>query len=566
MKDETVKSTKITASRPKNVNKTSKIQAETSKKMENEEEKLTKRDPTRKYVNSLARKNQEEKKMQEKAKLSVKRTIDKEKSQKLVNKVSKTQPTTTKKMVAKTDKKVVNRPVTPPSSRVTKTQFFPSKTMYSNALKVDDGTKSSKLKSTSKTPVVKKVEENDTSEASSMSERPKTATLKKGSIVNKNIVGPEAAQSMVKDTEYEDDFDSYESDFEHYSSSDSFSQISTGTTSSDTQSATPIKRVSSAGTDEEKKLDSGNYELPEPRHRQILDNIKESIEKENANLLVEQNKVNLGSLSDEGFEEGKSLQFINFLGAQQKYKRKKSLEVRKKRGEEILSMIHLDHYNFTLFELPPVPYETFIQNFGKKNTIQVSSQTRDDDINEEIQTDPITYTHKWTQFPPILKISQTESENFWEIYRSNYLGVGKDENKAVKTNKLENTKEAHLEEFLSNAGNLILELQTEALVQETIETTTNNLPFSKGHILFNTQNQKLLENYRLNNVCFCTKNKILSVHDGTGTDEIKTNIICLWSLSKTDEPEMYFKIYGKVCCISYSEDCTKVFFCGLEDG
>ncbi|RZC34717.1 hypothetical protein BDFB_005703, partial [Asbolus verrucosus] len=203
-----------------------------------------------------------------------------------------------------------------------------------------------------------------------MSERPRTATLRKGSIVNNNIVGPDVPKPKLPITikkpvdetpdEYEDDFDSYESDFEEYNSSDSVTNISSDTLSGETSDSELLeqpsasKRVSSAGTDDEKKLDSGNYELPDSRHRQILDNIKESIEKENANLNQDQNnRSNLGSLSDEGFEDAKSLQFINFLGAQKKCQHRKSLELKRKRGEEILSMIRLDHYSFTLFDLAP---------------------------------------------------------------------------------------------------------------------------------------------------------------------------------------------------------------------
>ncbi|XP_015838601.2 cytoplasmic dynein 2 intermediate chain 1 [Tribolium castaneum] len=449
-------------------------------------------------------------------------------------KTKRIKPTPTKKTTSS-----MRAPATPPSSRVTKSQFFPSKKMYSNALK--------------------KVPNDVSPETSSMSERPRTATLRKGSIVNKNIVGPDAPKIKLEEpsVEYEDDFDSYESDFEEYDSTDS--NLSTSTTSESTESVgqtSGTKRVNSAGTDDEKKLDSGNYELPEPRHRQILDNIKESIEKENANFAN-----NLGSLSDEGFEDGKSLQFINFLGAQRKYQHRKSVELRRKRGEEILSMIRLDHYSFTLFELSPVPYDIFIKYYGKSNTIQASVQTGDH-TDEETQTDQITHQNKWTQFPPCFTKIEDE-EPFWERYKCDYLGVGGDD---LTTQKLQNCyNETSLETFLLRAGGLILNLQMEANMRTNVETNKNNIPFSKGQITCDTTKLDFLKNRPLNDVCFCANNstKILTVH---GPQHSSNSFVCLWNISDVSKPETVLVAFGHVLCCTCCFECPNLILGGLKDG
>ncbi|XP_044257863.1 cytoplasmic dynein 2 intermediate chain 1 [Tribolium madens] len=463
-----------------------------------------------------------------------------------INQTKRVKPTPAKKTTSST-----RAPATPPSSRVTKTQFFPSKKMYSNALKSE------------KIPAKTKVINNDVSpETSSMSERPRTATLRKGSIVNNNIVGPDAPKSKVEapPVEYEDDFDSYESDFEEYNSTDSTSNLSTSSTSESTESVGPTsatKRVSSAGTDDEKKLDSGNYELPESRHRQILDNIKESIEKENSNL-----GSNLGSLSDEGFEDGKSLQFINFLGAQRKYQHRKSVELRRKRGEEILSMIRLDHYSFTLFELPPVPYDIFIKYYGKSNSVQASVQTGDQ-TDEEIQTDEISYKNKWTQFPPCFTKIE-DKEHFWELYKCDYLGVGGD---IINTQRIENShNENSLETFLLRAGNLILNLQMEANMKTNIETNKNNIPFSKGQITCDTKKLDFLKERPLNDVCFCANNskKILTVH-GPRQDS-SNSFVCLWNISNISKPETMLMAFGHVLCCTCCFECPNLVLGGLNDG
>lgn len=122
--------------------------------------------------------------------------------------------------------------------------------------------------------------------------------------------------------------------------------------------------------------------------------------------------------ADEGYEEGKMddntkfstpvthLNFINFANARKRKQGKKvgyrvpfcllrynplfkiisvllfsfiksltfheqATATAKKRGEELLDMIQLDTVNFTLFELPPVPYEVYMKIYGCSNTLQV---------------------------------------------------------------------------------------------------------------------------------------------------------------------------------------------------
>ena len=63
-------------------------------------------------------------------------------------------------------------------------------------------------------------------------------------------------------------------------------------------------------------------------------------------------------------------------------------------------MIRLDVVAFDLMELPPVRYEAFMKTFGGTNMMQAISQTGEDNLQEEVQTDPIEKLDKWTQKPP----------------------------------------------------------------------------------------------------------------------------------------------------------------------
>ena len=63
-------------------------------------------------------------------------------------------------------------------------------------------------------------------------------------------------------------------------------------------------------------------------------------------------------------------------------------------------MIRLDVVAFDLMELPPVRYEAFMKTFGATNTMQAAAQTGEDNLQEEVQTDPVEKIDKWTQKPP----------------------------------------------------------------------------------------------------------------------------------------------------------------------
>lgn len=543
-------------------------------------------------------------------------------------------------------------PVTPPSNRVTKTQYFPSKSLYANALKVDESINKntsegssreikekvfrknietkilsnrdknkdtiklvphqkirSKPKKTEDKIVDKSIADltkqiRDTSpDSSSLSERPRTATLRKGSIVNANIVGPDVPKQLVPKTniqevlkikspspksersdedKYEDDFESYESDFEEYFSSSSTnlddvsgeetSSISSSSSSANINPQTDLKstqnRTSSAGTDDERKMDSGHFDMPEFKHKQVLDNIKESIEKENANLkLHEVQRNNPASLSDEGFEDQKSLQFINFLDAKKKYEHRKSMEIKRKRGEEILNMIRLDTCNFTLFDLAPVTYEVFIKNYGRNNTIQTGVQTGEDNIDEDVQTEETTNASKWTQFPVCFSKIHADNPNYWQIYKSDYFGVGGDEIANNVNDKSFN--ENNLIKFLLSAGNLILKIQSECNLgnNEVVQKNTRDIPFGDGYVSFNTT-KGILKDCAVKCFSFCTDgNKVLTVHSPTkqNTGGYRS-VLCVWTVTNSEEPDVFFISYGDISCCSFGLDYLDFIYAGLNDG
>lgn len=510
-------------------------------------------------------------------------------------------------------------PVTPPSTRVTKSKFFPTKNVYANALQqskteailkapqtkpdlkksevkdskqrvTKDRHKSTSIKQTLVTPspAVEKVKS-----SSVKIERPQTATIKKSSVVNQSYANDKVKPNVhsneetepLEEPDYEDDFDSYESDFEEYVSSDTtdiqddsktslITDSSSSTNNNENLSPTLLKPAS--GLEEERTMDSGTFEITEYKHANLLDNIKESIENENANITVN----NMASLSDEGFEETKSpyiehIHFVNFADAQKKQLERKQAEKRNKRGRELLTMIRLDTYSFTLFESLPIAYDDFIKLYGKRGGLQVSSQTGDDDLEEETQTDDVVKKNKWTQAPISLSYYDTTNPNYIEQYKSDFLGVGSDTPQQLKLNNKLNNKEfssRQLDKFLLNSGQLMLSLLEEnAIYHLSKELQNSDVSFSSGYVEFNNTVLPFTANSSVVHICYTRDaSKILTVHvkltQPSEFTEGFRSVVYVWSISNPDVPEKILIAYSQITCCAFEINDNKVIIGASEDG
>lgn len=213
---------------------------------------------------------------------------------------------------------------------------------------------------------------------------------------------PEAEISLTNypqdEYEYEDDFESYESDFE-----------STCSSTTDDESRTKISTH-----EEERKLDSGNYDL---RPKQIVSP---------PSTLSDINE-------DEGFVES-----IN------------KSKVLYKRGRDILSKLKLDEMTFHLFEMQPMTYNDFMCVYGNQNYMQSSTQTKDDNLDMEVQTDDISVSDKCTQQPGL----------------------------DVATNSTTDVKA--LNSFIKKAGKIMLNYLEEQ-IEPKLKQNKEDLAFSEGH-------------------------------------------------------------------------------------
>lgn len=462
-------------------------------------------------------------------------------------------------------------PVTPPSRRVTKTQYFPSKSMYSNALqqkvavtpkekpKTEPPKKQKPAISKPQQPTIKEfIKKMKEEKTKADTERPGTATLTEPRVlkIGKSEEEPESV-------DYEEDFDSYESDFEAYSS-----QSSSGTDVAD-GAATASGSSSSSCTEPpkslERKLDSGTFEMTEQKHKQMLVDIKEMKEKENVGGLI------AASLTDEGFEEVKSLGtdnlcFVDFGEARKRMKRDRNERNRRKRGEELMNMIKLDNYSFTLLDLAPMPYERYIKLYGHKGCIQASSQTGEHVVSEETQTDDVSKETKWTQVPTVFSKIDTSRPDYLKTYKSEHLGVGSDGNNCELEDA--NFNEERLERFLRSTAEILTNLLQENNTHLLKEMQNSELStFSSGYVECNTQTVEQLKGTVVAYIA-CDCSHFLTLHKRTVDIEDGgfNNYLCAWSVSDLNRPERIMASYCQLSCGCFCHSDRKLIFGGSEDG
>lgn len=395
---------------------------------------------------------------------------------------------------------------------------------------------------------------------------------------NNNDVLPSTSKTEIQtnddEYEYEDDFDSYESDFEEYESSNGTpTDISTDTSSTDSEENMEFarKHVTSTEVDEEKKLDSGTYDLHELKHKQVLDKIKEAIEKENTEISKKymEPPSNLASLSDEGFDEKFSNGFINLTETKKMLQKPKAVSKRKKRGDDLMNMIRLDTVNYTLLNMKSISYDEFMQSYGQSGTVQVSSQTGDDDISEETQTESIDYTNRWTQFP-VRVPNQIEPNASY-----NHLGVDKDppETKSSLEPLFHNTK--RLENFITNSSKLMLTLlESKNLnITEHIQKNQRDIPFSDGFVKLNIDSYPFLSERSVSHIAYSNSSVLLTVHKSKlevymNPDEqlLSRSIICIWNLFDLEKPQELLASSGEIIKACFDNKHNYLVFAGIIDG
>ncbi|XP_018392135.1 PREDICTED: WD repeat-containing protein 60 [Cyphomyrmex costatus] len=416
------------------------------------------------------------------------------------------------------------------------------------------------------------------------------------------------ADSNEADYNYEDDFEDYESDFQECTDSDtpSISEKSDSTGSSSHLEPIELRLREKRSTEhtkveEEHMFDSGHYDLAEARKRAAresmlltqsnappLPELRESVGKTFSDDRPAENK-SLPSSTDEGFEDSRSgdftrspplsqVPFIDFRKPKEN-RREENLRKPRSRGEELLEMIKLDFMEWSLLECNPIPYDEFIRNYGKLNTQQVFTQTGDDNIDIEIQTDEVPCKNKWTQFPVTCRKELRDQRDI-NLFKMEQVGVGNDLNEMDDINLLSRPSYdiLRLNDFLNCAGAVVLSLLEEKEHGGTVfQNDVGDLSFSDGFVKLSVDTVAFLATRSVKIIHYSNVlNKVLLTIHAPVEEELETIskqdyitdccIGCVWNIS---EPSMPKKLFYSQCpitaCCFHLTNCNTVF-AGLEDG
>ncbi|XP_076630071.1 cytoplasmic dynein 2 intermediate chain 1 isoform X1 [Colletes latitarsis] len=408
--------------------------------------------------------------------------------------------------------------------------------------------------------------------------------------------------------DYEDDFEDYESDFQECTDSET-SEVNEEINSSPVNSLLDpielhtikqpkIMNSTEQQKEEEHMHDSGHYELAEARKRAAR---IESIANDPklASLLELRQPVNkaysedrsetksLPLSTDEGFEDSRSgdftkspplsqISFIDFRKTKENENTKKSKKCLS-RGEELLEMIKLDVMEWSLLERSPIPYEEFIRNYGKVNAQQMSTQTGEDNIDAETQTEKTMFKNKWTQFPITCRSNLRTKEEL-DLFRMDQIGVG-DDNDIETMNSLPRSSFdiLRLSDFINRAGRVMLSLLEERRSGGNVFKNEEQVPFSDGVVKLSVNSVTFLAGRAVTIIHYSeVLNKVLVTIHSPAEEEIETSIKqdyitdccigCVWSIS---EPSMPIKLFYSTCPITaccFHLTNYNVVFAGLQDG
>ncbi|XP_012153393.2 cytoplasmic dynein 2 intermediate chain 1 isoform X1 [Megachile rotundata] len=408
--------------------------------------------------------------------------------------------------------------------------------------------------------------------------------------------------------DYDDDFEDYESDFQECTDSET-SEVSEETNSDhnnllvdaiELQNTSKQRKIvnNTEHKEEEHMHDSGHYELTEARRRAArvesivndpkissLLELKQPVNKSYSEDKSLENK-SLPLSTDEGFEDSRSGDFTKSPPFSQTFiefrKTKEDTKIKKpkknlSRGEQLLEMIKLDVMEWSLLECSPIPYEEFIRNYGKSNTQQTSTQTGEDNIDVETQTEKITFGNKWTQFPVTCR-NKLQTKEDLDLFKMDQIGVGDDnDTKIINSATLSSFDVLRLCDFVTRAGRVILSLIEERQSGGNVFKDEKEVPFSDGVVKLSIDSITFLAGRAVTLIHYSEiLNKILMTIHSAVEEEIETSnkqdyitdccIGCVWNIS---EPSMPIKLFYSPCPITaccFHLTNYNVVFAGLQDG
>ncbi|KAL7644816.1 UNVERIFIED_CONTAM: hypothetical protein RMT77_004629 [Armadillidium vulgare] len=339
--------------------------------------------------------------------------------------------------------------------------------------------------------------------------------------------------------DYEEDFENYESDFEDEDvdedddedDDDDDESIDNDDEEEDEDGDEDEDEDDDDDSDENIDVDKDSEDLDKPDPQMVA--VLMALEVENRRPKTRASQNASGVTNNQEIETSQetssttssrnrpktSRAYVNFNRAKERAKGEKASEKMKNRGQILLEMIQLDTISIDLFIQVSDSYESYIAAFGTTNTLQTSTQTNDDAISEEVQTESPPLLNKWTQKP----INISVKDDYLPT-AEDFLGVGgdsaqdDDEENTHATFKSLSVDSEHLTKFLSASTQVVLMLLEEDSVFKNDSLGSDDdedLGFSKTGIVLGNGMNSLLKGRKATFVSFCSSDPLMIV---TGHD------------------------------------------------
>ena len=360
---------------------------------------------------------------------------------------------------------------------------------------------------------------------------------------------------------------------------------------------------------EDSKNDSGNYERA--RRQREMEEVKAAMYRENS-ARPNQSRTTK-TLSDHPKQQSKSTKNnivqddqenhqqqrvprktgsasvgFNFASAKQRQKSKVASSQARKRGDALLTMIRLDYAKYDLFEMPPIPYESLMA--GNSNRVQATSQTGEDDLDEEVQTESIPMLDKWTQNPPPPLTSLPDPNDQQAVIQALH-GVGgqieAEQDMNQKTMKAVDS--GRLSKFLESASQALITLLEEdeerRYGSSKAAQEQKDVVFSDRVTLLSTEDIACLQNRSITDLAFAPDQPSLLVtsHGLPGVlskrddpdesfsnddqdDDCYRSYLTIWNISSPSQPLHVLVTSGSVTKVCFSPTKASMVFAGTQDG
>uniref|UniRef100_A0A914WVP8 WD repeat-containing protein 60 n=1 Tax=Plectus sambesii TaxID=2011161 RepID=A0A914WVP8_9BILA len=345
---------------------------------------------------------------------------------------------------------------------------------------------------------------------------------------------PTEQKETAENYGYEDDFEEYDDDFEDDDEGDE--EVAKVTVAPPPSSRRPEQQEADNEEEEAKDtVDDGSKMKAKKRKQDSADSRRKSI----------QSRIDFSHASAPEISFGA-------LGQAQK------------RHLRLLNLIDLDGMTYDILEMPPVKdYEFYIQNFGKGNRIQVQTQTGDEDVERDIQTDEVDNEGKWTQHPP-MDVHGCGGDTATKTYED----AEEDEFRQFRSGALHS---AQFLKFTAAAGQLISDLLSEghmSMDNNKLEHRTSE-PFSTGFNTFSLG--ALAKDAQVTAVAYCQQQPnffvtALYIKDSLAEDIAGKTLIVQWSIDDMEVPVMLLLCENMVHSCCYSPNGDTAVFAGLDDG